>query len=72
MTAPKTDPRSRLFPPGIAAVSVLVGVGLQYLWPLRLISFISLPMAKKPYEIQNRWLLLHSMLTPPLETGTIK
>jgi protein-S-isoprenylcysteine O-methyltransferase Ste14 len=36
MTAPETDPRSRLFPPGIAAASILVGVGLRYLWPLRL------------------------------------
>jgi protein-S-isoprenylcysteine O-methyltransferase Ste14 len=45
MTTPETDPRSRLFPPAIAAVSVLVGVGLQYLWPL--------PLAAQP---AGRWI----------------
>lgn len=36
MTAPTPDPRSRIFPPAIVIVSVLVGVGLRYLVPLGL------------------------------------
>lgn len=38
MTAPEADPRSRIFPPGIVVVFTLVGVGLRYLWPFRLVS----------------------------------
>lgn len=38
MTVPETDPRSRIFPPGIVVVAALVGVGLRYLWPLRLVE----------------------------------
>lgn len=37
MTAPTPDPRSRIFPPAIVAVSVLLGVGLRYLVPLGLL-----------------------------------
>lgn len=37
MTSPGSDPRTRIFPPAISIVSVLVGVGLHYLWPLRLV-----------------------------------
>lgn len=36
MTAHNGDPRTRLFPPAITIVSVLAGVGLQYLRPFRL------------------------------------
>lgn len=36
MTREGGDSRSRLFPPAITIVSVLAGVGLQYLLPLRL------------------------------------
>ena len=38
MSAPETDSRSRIFPPGIVAASALVGVGLQYLWSLGLVA----------------------------------
>lgn len=38
MNASQPDPRSRIFPPGISIASTLAGVGLQYLWPLRLVA----------------------------------
>lgn len=37
-TTQPSDPRSRVFPPGVAVVATLIGVGLQYLLPFRLIS----------------------------------
>lgn len=36
MTGHDRDPRTRLFPPAITIVSVLAGVGLQYVRPFRL------------------------------------
>ena len=37
-TAQQPDPRSRVFPPGIVVVAILLGVGLHYLLPFRLIA----------------------------------